>query len=104
MAHQYRKKPVVVEAWQFNPNAAPTTLPDWLWASMLKGEAKLGHDRGGAATLSITTREGVMRADQNDWIIRGVDGELYPCKPEIFAKTYDAVPEVIVYPSGGIKD
>jgi len=41
--------------------------------------------------LSIKTLEGRMRVDPNDWIIKGVEGELYPCKPDIFAATYDAV-------------
>ena len=43
--------------------------------------------------LSIKTLEGTMRADQGDWIIRGVKGEIYPCKPEIFVATYDPVEE-----------
>jgi len=37
----------------------------------------------------IPTREGVMRADKNDWILRGVVGEFYPCKPEFFSATYE---------------
>jgi hypothetical protein len=41
--------------------------------------------------LEMRTREGVMRADKGDWIIKGVQGEFYPCKPEIFEATYEAV-------------
>jgi hypothetical protein len=44
-----------------------------------------------ANRLYIGTLEGVMRADPGDWIIRGVNGELYPCKPDIFEQTYEAV-------------
>jgi hypothetical protein len=43
--------------------------------------------------LYITTLEGVMRADKGDWIIKGVKGELYPCKPDIFEMTYEQVYE-----------
>lgn len=42
--------------------------------------------------LEIVTLEGVMRAERKDWIIRGVKGEFYPCKPDIFEATYEAVP------------
>lgn len=75
---QYRKKPVVIEAWQ-NVAGAPQA-PHWLQ----------GHGEYGAP-LIISTLEGMMRADPGDWIIRGVKGELYPCKPDIFAATYEAV-------------
>lgn len=44
-----------------------------------------------AGDLLIHTLEGVMRADKGDWIIKGVNGELYPCKPDIFEKTYEPV-------------
>jgi hypothetical protein len=45
----------------------------------------------GLGTLDIPTREGMMTASAGDWIIRGIQGELYPCKPDIFAATYEAV-------------
>jgi hypothetical protein len=41
--------------------------------------------------VSITAPEGVMRAEPDDWIIHGIKGELYPCKPDIFAATYEPV-------------
>lgn len=45
----------------------------------------------GTGALRIVTLEGIHRCDFGDWIIRGVKGELYPCKPDIFAATYEAV-------------
>jgi hypothetical protein len=42
-------------------------------------------------TIDINTLEGVMRADENDFIIKGINGEFYPCKPDIFEKTYEEV-------------
>lgn len=73
------RKPVVIEAWQNLEGAIP---PNWLQ----------GHGTGNAgSSILIVTLEGIMRADPGDWIIRGVKGELYPCKPNIFAATYEPV-------------
>ena len=79
---KFRKKPVVIEAWCNDG----TTMPDWV-ANACNG----GDVIEGKGPLLIPTLEGVMRCDPGDWIIMGVKGELYPCKPDIFAATYDAV-------------
>lgn len=76
----YRKKPVVIEAVQLPVSAAPS----WLADAMDAGTTRLRAD----GTAEIDTLEGTMRADVGDWIICGVKGELYPCKPDIFAATY----------------
>ena len=84
---QYRKKPIVIEAHQL-----PTwddDLPEWL-----KNNEAIRFDRQGPGEIvgaEILTLEGVMTASEGDWIIKGVKGELYPCKPYIFAETYEAV-------------
>ncbi len=77
---KFRKKPVVIEAIQF----LGTNLPE------IESFLPVGkyNDDG---TIGIVTLEGVMRADIGDWIIKGVNGEFYPCKPDIFQKTYEAV-------------
>lgn len=54
-------------------------------ADVIAGRVRYPED----GSMLIDTLEGVMRADPGDWIIRGVKGELYPCKPDIFAATYD---------------
>lgn len=74
---KYRKKPVVVDAWLFDTEKL-FGMPDWINADGLAGES-----------LYIDTLEGVMEAQPGDWIIRGVKGEVYPCKPDIFAATYE---------------
>lgn len=84
---QYRKKPVVIEARQFTgfdagPNACPTHLAGWM------AEAVVSNEKG---KLVIHTLEGDMVAENGDWIIRGVKGEFYPCKPDIFEATYEKV-------------
>lgn len=95
---QFRKKPVEIEAMQFKgiPNPLGETGVadmDYLgrfddWIEKVRGATACKY-RGGS--FYIQTLEGEMEASPGDWIIRGVKGELYPCKPEIFAATYDPV-------------
>jgi hypothetical protein len=77
---KFRKLPVVIEAWQ---NTDDSPFPKWV------DDVDVGRRDGGV--ILINTLEGVMRANAGDWIIRGVNGEVYPCKPDIFEKTYEAV-------------
>jgi hypothetical protein len=84
----YRKRPVVIEAHQWDGTATgATSIIDWVLATS-PGSVRY-HDED--ATLRIDTLEGVMSASAGDWIIRGVSLEHYPCKPDIFAKTYELV-------------
>ena len=83
---KFRKKPVVIEAFQTGSTDAPQWAVDALAAGVMWYDAISGR-------LTIRTLEGVMQASPGDWIIRGVKGELYPCKPDIFAATYDPVEE-----------
>lgn len=86
--HSFRKKPVVIEAVQFvGHNYAAI-------AAFTDGAARYSSTRCGDVEtnccLIIPTLEGDHKANVGDWIIKGVNGEFYPCKPDIFAKTYDA--------------
>jgi hypothetical protein len=97
---QYRRKPVVVEAFQFKGwtgwfGYAPE------WATERDQDRHLGTalflpdhaaltPRSDVA-LFITTHGREVRVDINDWVIRGVDGDIYPCKPDIFAETHEAI-------------
>lgn len=96
---KYRKKPVVIEAVQLR----------WDTWSEMCGHAGVGHtkdgkpegcyiDKDGNVTedaingkigMTIPTLEGLMIARENDWIIKGVKGEIYSCKPDIFEATYE---------------
>jgi hypothetical protein len=84
---KFRKKPVVVDAVQFLSTKQ----------SMDEVINLIGHkwDPGemGSESFYINTLEGKMRCSKNDWIIRGVNGEFYPCKPDIFKKTYEKIDE-----------
>ena len=80
---QYRKKPVVIEAMRYTLESRDAVI-EWCGA-----EGTAIDDSG--APYELATLEGTMRADIGDWIIRGVKGEFYPCKPDIFEATYEAV-------------
>lgn len=82
---KFRKKPVVIEAVQFRAGEQPGELA----GDVTAGRIRYPED----GTMLIETLEGVMCAQPGDWIIRGVKGEIYPCKPDIFVATYEEVPE-----------
>ncbi len=90
----FRKKPVQIEARQFTTNnefGAPQmdALVAWIVGTVnVDGGVGVAHHNG--TSIYIETLEGTHRADVGDWIIRGVKGEFYPCKPDIFAATYEA--------------
>jgi hypothetical protein len=81
----YRKRPVVIDAFQFNGNIALSDFQAWLMKVDPEQKCLYVGD-----TLQIRTLEGTMTADIGDWIIQGVKGELYPCKPDIFEQIYEA--------------
>ena len=77
---KYRKKPVVIEALQFDGENHDAIVA---FAGI---SINVGYiDRG----MTIDTLEGMMTANPGDWIIKGVKGEFYPCKPDIFEATYE---------------
>jgi hypothetical protein len=81
---KFRKKPVEIEAFRLGYD----NYPSWF----LNNPTVHINDRSALAIQAdIKTMEGTMTANHGDWIIKGVKGELYPCKPDIFAATYDAV-------------
>lgn len=88
---QYRKKPVIVEALQFIDNADRL---EELSKFINDQELRVSYEDPNSPKLLITTLEGEMQASVNDYIIKGVQGEFYPCKPDIFESTYEEVKEV----------
>lgn len=87
---KYRKKPVAIEAFQLNERGL--VGEDWFWDAVTNNTI-ITHDFGkfheNPAWCEIKTLEGTMKASAGDYIIRGVNGEIYPCKPDIFEKTYE---------------
>lgn len=97
---KYRKKPVIVDAILASEvmdaassggfSAKSRTVPEWVVEAFEAGVIGF-QSGGGKQCVLIRTLEGEMRAEPGDWIIRGVARELYPCKPGIFAATYEAI-------------
>ena len=88
---KYRKKPVVIDAFEYYycewwSNRAPSWFNDAVDSEDIKILTR-ANKRG----LEIETLEGTMKAEQGEYIIRGVQGEIYPCKPDIFEATYEEV-------------
>jgi len=89
---KFRKKPVVIEAVQLRWDTWDE-MCDFAGVGNLTDNKPEGKMDGLAIGLLIPTLEGLMVASENDWIIKGVKGELYPCKPDIFEATYEKVKE-----------
>lgn len=84
---KFTKKPVEIEARQLIDDLRNhNEIANWINASGGHAEVPFADP-----CIFIVTLEGRMRADIGDWVIRGVQGEFYPCKPDIFEATYDAV-------------
>lgn len=86
---KYRKKPVVIEAIQYNGEVILFNVPKWLSDAQRKGVIYFKDCK--PEECYIKTLEGDMHVSIGDYIIQGINGELYACKPDIFAKTYEAV-------------
>jgi len=80
---KFRKRPIVIDAVQWTGDNAQVI------AEFCPGTHAIHAADGSIAYLEIKTLEGAMSASRGDWIIRGVKGEFYPCKPDIFDATYE---------------
>jgi len=88
----YRKRPIVIQAIQWTGDNVHE-IWNAFGAVDVYGPTEMNPD-----TLIISTLEGKVRANVEDWIIRGVKGELYPCKPDIFEATYESVDTLSIPP------
>lgn len=97
---KFRKKPVVIEAFQMTRKRREDNQdwPVWLHEAWNKNHNDVGAiypskhpNSNGKDELCIFTLEGVHLVQFDDWIIKGIAGEIYPCKPDIFLSTYEAV-------------
>lgn len=99
---QYRKKPVVIEAIQYN-NINKEEIEKFVGVTLRTEVDSYHYDQGlpipPKMFLFIATLEGEMRVDPMDYVIKGVKGEFYPCKPDIFEQTYELADGVPTPPS-----
>lgn len=80
---KFRKKPVVIEAQQITFETI-SDVAYWCKGQIHNRAKSLSHQY-----IKISTLEGVMEAQMFDWVIKGISGEFYPCKPDIFKATYE---------------
>lgn len=90
---KYRKKPVEIEAYQMNA-LNDVSMPSWITDAISQGIIYRKNNE-----LYIKTLEGDHHISRGDYVIRGVKGELYPCKPDIFKMTYESVSEEYINPN-----
>ena len=99
---QYRKKPIAIEAFQMTTKTFPRMeeWPEWLVSAWIRGQGEGGFWLDPIADVPdiekykgfcLGTLEGVMVGSWDDYIIQGVQGEVYACKPDIFEQTYEPV-------------
>lgn len=99
----FMKRPCQVEAFKWTADHDQTEYPEWIVAAIKDGSVWFGRDSLNNVRMTIVTLEGNMTATPGDWIIKGVAGEIYPCKPEIFERTYRAAtPVTLERPAGDI--
>lgn len=91
---KYRKKPVVIEAFCWMGDICQMEDPQWVCSAVRQGTVRFENAGTEDVVLLIDTLEGTMRANRGDYVIKGIKGELYSCKPNIFHATYEKVAEV----------
>ena len=85
---KYRKKPVIIEAIQFEDNSDRIIeIHEFMGGDTIR----VNYEDKNNPYLKIETLEGIMKASVGDYIIKGVNGEFYPCKPDLVEKTYERV-------------
>lgn len=91
---KYRKKPLEIEAFKWTGDINLMEDPIWIVEAIQKGDVWCRGDSENGYTVMIIANNGsVMTANRGDYIIKGIKGEIYPCKPEIFEMTYEAIEE-----------
>lgn len=91
---KYKKKPVIIEAYQYDGDFIGQNgwyAPDWIKQAYENGVLFYREIDNTTPELFISTLEGFMKCNVGDYIIKGVKGELYPCKPDFFEKTYELI-------------
>lgn len=89
---KYIKKPIIIEAFKWTGGQYQTEDPEWITDAIKERKVVFGVDEDNKTTsMYIETLEGVMQANAGDYIIKGVKGEIYPCKTDIFELTYEKV-------------
>ena len=102
---KYRKKPVVIEAFKWTGDMNQVEDPEWIIEAIKKGTIWfVNYEADITCEMIIKTLEGSMKANQGDYIIKGINGEIYPCKPDIFEKTYEQADKEVIVTAKAVVD
>lgn len=85
---KYRKNPIVIEAFKWTADVTKDENPEWLMDAIKSGLVWFNNGGTKQVTMIIATLEGNHTANRGDYIIKGIKGEIYPCKPDIFEVSY----------------
>lgn len=87
MSRKFVKKPIVIEAFRFGHDIEPP----WIFEALCERSNIFGYTdkETGLRSIEIRTLEGVMTANEGDYVIKGIKGEIYPCKEDVFNLTYE---------------
>ena len=88
---KFKKKPIIIEAFRWTGGSDQTEDPTWICEAIKAGKVWFEYKGTSKVNLHINTLEGILKANQGDYIIQGIQGELYPCKPDIFKETYTEI-------------
>jgi hypothetical protein len=92
---KYVKKPIVIEAFQWTGDINQLDDPLWIVDAIKAGSVRFRSQGTPDVVMDIDTLEGTMTVRLGDYIIRGIKGEIYPCKPDIFAASYEPAAEAV---------
>jgi len=90
---KFRKRPIIVEAFRWTADINQKEDPLWIIDAIKDDIIYVAYEGTPRIFMMIKTLEGTMTAKRGDWIIKGIEGEIYPCKPDIFKKTYELIEE-----------
>ena len=90
---RYQKKPIVIEAFRWTGGPDQTEDPAWIVDALIHCKARVMDGGTDNAIMILSTLNGNVTVHSGEWIVKGVKGELYPCRPDIFEATYKPVNE-----------
>ena len=88
---KYRKRPIIVEAFRWTADHWQKEDPKWIIDAIKQDKIYFVHNLISGGEMRIITLEGTHTAKRGDWVIKGIKGEIYPCKNDIFLETYEEV-------------
>lgn len=86
---KYKKKPIIIEAFRWTGDQNQTEDPEWIIEAIKQGIVQFKNSGTPDCFMTLVTPVGIMTASKGDYIIKGIKGEIYPCKLDLFEATYE---------------